>query len=145
MKRWMTAVVILMFGASLTMAMAQQGGPPPDGPRGPRRSFVEGPGKELSLTDTQKTEITGIEKATRDSHADFFEAVRTTMEQFRAAKQANDTAKLEALKPTMDAQRTQMKEIRDGEMKQIIVVLTAEQQAKLEKIRAEHQGEHPRN
>jgi periplasmic protein CpxP/Spy len=144
MKRWMTAVALVMFGASLSVAVAQQGGPPPDGPRGPRRSFLEGPGKELSLTDTQKTEINGIEKATRDEHADFFATVRTTMEQFRAAKQANDTAKLEALKPTMDAQRTQMKQIRDDEMKKITVVLTAEQQAKLEKWRAEHQ-EHPRS
>jgi Spy/CpxP family protein refolding chaperone len=143
MKRWMTAVAVLMFGASMTVAVAQQGGA--HGPRGPRPSFVEGPGKELSLTDTQKTEINGIEKATRDNNATFFETVRTTMEQFRAARQADDTAKLEALKPTMDAQRTQMKQIRDDEMKKIIVVLTAEQQAKLEKIRAEHQAEHPRS
>jgi Spy/CpxP family protein refolding chaperone len=137
----MTAVVVLMFGASLTVAMAQQGG---DGPRGPRRGFIEGPGRELGLTDTQKTEISGIEKATRDANIEFFEAVRTTMGQFRAAKQANDTAKLEALKPTMDSQRTQMKQIRDDETKKIIVVLTAEQQAKFQKIRAERQSEHPR-
>jgi len=142
MKKWMTAVALVVFGASLAVAQDQ-----PRERRGPgmMRPFVEMFATPLSLTDAQKEQITGIEKKAHEDNAAIFEAAHATMEEFHKAKEANDTAKLESLKPVMDSQRAQLKAIHDGVMKQITATLTADQQAKLEKIRAEHEGQgHPR-
>lgn len=141
MKKWMTAVALVVFGASLAVAQDQ-----PRERRGPgMRPFVEMFATPLSLTDAQKTEITGIEKKAHEDNAALFDAARATMEEIHKAREANDTAKLESLKPVMDSQRAQLKTIHDGVMKQITATLTADQQAKLEKIRAEHEGQgHPR-
>ena len=145
MKKWMTAVALVVFGASLAVAQDQ-----PRERRGPGmgpRPFVEMFGTALSLTDPQKEQITGIEKKTREDNVAIFDAVRATMEEFHKAREANDTAKLESLKPVMDSQHAQLKAIHDAVMKQITATLTADQQAKLEKLRAEHEAQgqgHPR-
>lgn len=141
MKKWMTAVALVVFGASLAVAQDQ----PARERRGPMRPFVEMFGTPLSLTDAQKVQITAIEKKAHEDNAALFDAAHATMEEFQKARQANDTAKLDSLKPVMDSQRAQLKPIHDAVMKQITATLTADQQAKLEKIRAEHEGQgHPR-
>src|SRR5437016_4311845 len=144
MKKWMTAVALVVFGASLAVAQDQpreRRGPG----MGPMRPFVEMFGTPLSLTDAQKEQITGIEKKVHEDNAAIFDAARATMEEFHKAREANDTAKLDSLKPVMDSQRAQLKTIHEAVMKQITATLTADQQAKLEKIRAEHEGQsHPR-
>ncbi len=146
MKKWMIAIALVVFGATLALAQDQ----PPRERRGPGmgpRPFVEMFGAQLSLTDAQKEQITGIEKKAHDDNTSVFEAARATMEEFRKAREANDTAKLESLKPVMDSQRAQLKTIHDAVLKQITATLTADQQAKLEKLRAEHEAQgqgHPR-
>ncbi|MGZ8833043.1 MAG: Spy/CpxP family protein refolding chaperone, partial [Thermoanaerobaculia bacterium] len=64
-----------------------------------------------------------------------------TRQQFRAAKVANDTAKLEALRPTMEAQRAQMKQIHDAQRENIRTILTAEQRAQLDAWKAQHKAQ----
>jgi Spy/CpxP family protein refolding chaperone len=91
------------------------------------------------------TSIDAIQKATREKHATFFTEQRATMKEYWDAKQANDTVKLDALKPTMDKQRAHMKEIRADEDALIAKVLTREQNAQWEKVKAERaaqQGQH---
>jgi Spy/CpxP family protein refolding chaperone len=140
MKKWMTAIAVVALGASL--AFAQEGPRERRGPGG-RPDFVQMFGTALSLTDAQKTQIGDIQKKTREDNAALFEAMRNTMDEYRAAREANDTAKLESLKPVMQSQREQMKTVRDAEMKKIVATLTADQQAKLEKIRAERDSQPP--
>ncbi|MBV8519735.1 MAG: Spy/CpxP family protein refolding chaperone [Acidobacteria bacterium] len=148
-KLMLAAIAVVTLVAALAFAMPQEG-PEPGGPGGPggrhgRMDFVAAFGDKLNLTDAQKAQIGGIQKASRDANAKFFETSRATMDEFRAARDANDTAKLDALKPTLDAQRAQMKQIRDAEMAKISTVLTADQRTQLDALRKEresHMREH---
>lgn len=130
MKKFATAVAVTLLGASLALA-APQG----EGHR--MMSFSERYGATLNLTDAQKTSIDAIQKETREKNAAFFSDQRATMKAFFDAKQANDTAKLDELKPVMDTQRAKLKEIRAAEDAKIAKLLTADQDAQWEKIKAE--------
>lgn len=141
MKKLLTAIAVVTLGASL--AFAQDAPRERRGPGGPRPDFVQAFGKELALTDAQTTQIQGIQKQTREDNAQLFDAMHKTMDEYRAARQANDTAKLESLKPVMQSQREQMKTVHDAELKKIVATLTSDQQAKLEKLRAEREAGGP--
>lgn len=143
MKKMITIAAMLLAGAAA--ALAQDAPPPPHhGPHGgPPPSFTMMFAEKLALTDAQKTEITAIEKATREENKSFFDSARALMEEFHAAREANDTAKLESLKATMDANREQMKKIHDAQLEKIEAVLTADQKAKFEALRAEHDAHRP--
>ena len=58
---------------------------------------------------TVQSEIAALEERLRLAELGpdptFFEESQKTMAEFRAAREANDQAKLDALKPAMDAQR----------------------------------------
>lgn len=136
MKKFATAIAVTLLGASLALAAPQEAG---NGAGHGRQmmTFSERFGATLNLTDAQKTQIDAIQKETREKHAAFFTEQRATMKAYWDAKQANDTAKLDALKPAMDSQRTKMKEIRAVEDVLIAKVLTADQNAQWAKIKAE--------
>lgn len=102
--------------------------------------FGEKLAAKLNLTDAQKAQIKDIKKSTHEANAAFFEQARATQKEFWTAKKANDTAKMDALRPTMESQRAQMKAIRKAEMSQLTSVLTPDQQAQLQQLRAEHKS-----
>jgi Spy/CpxP family protein refolding chaperone len=134
MRKFATAVAVTLLGASLAIAA------PPEAANGGHRqmmSFSERYSATLNLTDAQKTAIDAIQKETREKHAAFFTEQHATMKAYWDAKQANDTAKMDSLKPAMDTQRTKMKEIRAAEDVRIAKVLTADQNAQYLKIKAE--------
>lgn len=137
MRKLVTAVAVTLLGASLAIAAPQEAGN--GGGRGGRQmmTFTERFGATLNLTDAQKTKIDAIQKETREKHTKFFEEQHATMKAYWDAKQANDTAKMDALKPAMDKQRAEMKEIRTAEDAVIAKVLTADQNAQWEKMKAE--------
>lgn len=137
MKKFTTAVAVTLFGATLAVAAPHHGEEGFGGGHGKRGGFEQKMAQELGLTDAQKAQIKEIKQATRKANAAFFEQSRNTMKEFWTAKQANDTAKLDALKPTVDAQRAQMKQIRDAEDAKIASVLTAEQNAKWQQLKAQ--------
>ena len=93
--------------------------------------------EKLNLTDAQKQQLEAIQKGFRDNNAQTFANAKELRKQFREAKQANDTAKLESLKPALEAQRTQFRQLREARQQQILAVLTAEQRAQLEAFKAE--------
>jgi Spy/CpxP family protein refolding chaperone len=130
MRKFATAVAVTLLGASLALAAPQGEG---------RRmmSFTERFGATLNLTEAQKTAIDAIQKETHEKHAAFFNDQRATMQAYFDAKQANDTAKLDSLKPAMDTQHAKMKEIRAAEDARIAKVLNADQTAQWEKLKAE--------
>jgi Spy/CpxP family protein refolding chaperone len=138
MKKGFAAVAMLLFAASV--AVAQEGhqgehrqGPPP--------GFVAMFGEPLALTDAQKTDIGNVEKKTREDNAAFFASSRELMDQMRAAREANDQAKIDALKPKVDANREEMKKIRQAELGRILPLLTADQKEKFETLRKEREAQ----
>ena len=141
MKKLTTAVAVTLLGASLAFAGPHEGGRGWGG-HGKRGVFGKKLAQELGLTDAQKAQIKDIVKASRDENKAFFEQARSTRKELFAAKQANDTAKLDALKGTLEAQRAQMQQIRAAQEAKIASVLTAEQNAKWQQLKAARAERH---
>ena len=141
-NKWMTAVAVVALSTSL--AVAGQ-----NGEKGGRGHGKHGKGEysekfaaKLNLTQAQKDQIQQIRKSNFEQNKAFFEQARATRQQLRAAKEAGDTAKTDALKGTMEAQRAQFQQIREAERNQILALLTPEQKAQFEAMKAERQNRH---
>lgn len=96
--------------------------------------------KKLNLTDAQKDQLKSERQAFREANKDFFAQVKATHQEARAAKEANDTAKLDALKATMESQRAHMKELRQQQEAQLLSVLTPDQRAQFDQLKAERKA-----
>ena len=136
-NKWMTAVAVVALSTSLAVA-APQGGKG-HGRHG-KGEFSEKLAAKLNLTQAQKDQIKQIRKNNFEQNKAFFEQARQTRQEIRAAREAGDTAKAEALAGTMEAQRAQFKQIRDAERTQFLAVLTPEQKAQFEAMKAERQN-----
>jgi periplasmic protein CpxP/Spy len=134
-----TAVAVFALGASLAFAAPHDGW---KGHGGRDAGFSEKMAAKLNLSDAQKAQIKSIEAQFRTDNAAFLQNYRQTTQDFRAAKQANDQAKIDALKPTMESQRAQMKTLREAQTAKIRSILTADQQAQLDAMKARHQSRH---
>lgn len=140
-NKLITAVAVLTLGASLAIAAPHEGGRGKwGGKHGARGEFGQKLAQELNLTDAQKAQIKAIKQETRQQNQAFFESARQTMQQFRAAKKAGDTAKADSLKGAVEAARQQMKQIRSEEMQKVQSVLTAEQRTKLESLKSQRRS-----
>lgn len=131
---WITAVAAV--GLSATIAFAGTNGNWHGQANGHRHHQFARLATKLNLTDAQKAQWKDIRKASHEQNKAFFAEVRQTRQDFRAAKQANDQAKIDALKPTMQAQRQQMKQIRQANMQQFESILTPDQKAQLDALKA---------
>lgn len=136
-KKWITGVAVLAVSASLAIAA-------PQAARGAWGGHHRGHGfmgqkmaEKLNLSDAQKQQIKDLNKQFRQDNKATFESFRQTMKDVRAAKQANDTAKLDALKPTIESQKAQMKQLREAQEQKILSVLTPDQQAQFKALKAE--------
>ena len=138
-SKLITAVTVLTLGASLAIA-APHGDGKFGGKRGGRGAFGAKLALELNLTDAQKAQIKAIHEETREQNAAFFQTSRQTMQDFRAAKKAGDTAKADSLKGAVKAAHEQMKQIRTEERQKVLSVLTPEQRTKLEALKAERKS-----
>src|SRR5438552_15381390 len=112
MKKWLIAAAVMVVSASLAFAIPQEG-KGWGGHRGHRGAMSEKLAQKLNLTDAQKQQVRDLDKAFRQDNKAFFESARQTRQEVRAAKEANDTAKLNSLKPTVDSQIAQVKQLRD--------------------------------
>ena len=135
-KKTMTAVAVLALGASLAFAA------PGDwkGHEGHRAGLSEKMAQKLNLTDDQKAQVKAIQTQFRTDNAAFLQNFRQTMQDFHAAKKANDTARLDALRPTVDSQKAQMKTLRQAQRDKIRNILTADQRAQLDAMKAQHEA-----
>jgi protein CpxP len=136
-KQLVAAVAVLTLGA--TMAFA---GPNHEGHGGRGRQhgmFGKKMAGKLNLSDAQKQQIRDIKKSFREENKAFLTASRENFKAFHEAKKAGDTAKADALEPTLDTQRAQMKQLREQEKQRVMTVLTAEQRTQLEQLKAERQ------
>ena len=108
--------------------------------RGRNQTFTERYGQQLALTDTQKTTIDDLDKKFQEKNATFLESYQKTMAEFREARQANDTAKIDALKPKVDSMRTEMTKIRTAHEETIAATFTDAQKAQWSKIKEEREA-----
>lgn len=96
--------------------------------------------QELGLTADQQRLIQDIRKNSFAQNKDFFEAARAARKEMREARKSGDTARVDALKSQFQAQREQFKAIRAAERTQILTVLTADQRAKWDALKAEREA-----
>ena len=138
--KWMTMAAVATLSASLAFAAPHDGFKGGRHGRGGRGGELgQRMAEKLNLTDAQKQQIKALNQSFRDSNKAFFENARALHQQFRDAKQANDTAKLEALKPQLDAQRAQMKQLHDAQQAKIVSLLTPEQRTQWEALKAQRE------
>ena len=90
----------------------------------------------LTLTEQQKTDIAEIKKATAEENAEFFKTSEKTLDDLQAAREANDNAKIEELKLTVQSQREELNRIREAELERIMDALTREQHIQFEELKA---------
>jgi protein CpxP len=141
MKKIITAVAVAALGVTLAVA-APHGGKEGHGRGrhgGHHGEFGERMAEKLNLSDAQKQQIKDIRQSSKEQNKAFFESFHATMKQFHEAKKADDTAKVESLRGTMEAQRTQMQAIRKAERDRILAILTPDQRAKFEAMKAERE------
>jgi periplasmic protein CpxP/Spy len=137
-SKWITAVAVAALSATMAFAAAPhdggQGGWHGKGHHGFRAGHLA---KKLNLTDAQKQQWKDMEKSFRQDNAAFFQSTRQTWQDFRAAKEAGDTAKMDALKPAMESQHAQMRQLRDAQEQKLATILTPDQKAQWDALKAE--------
>jgi len=141
-RKIITGVAVLALGATLSFAAveAEKGGKVGwEGHRGEMRDDLT---QKLNLTDAQKQQIADLNKSFREANKAFFQSAHETREAYKAARDANDTARLDALRPTMESQRAQMKQLRDAQDAKVRAILTPEQRAQLDTLKAERRAQH---
>ena len=144
-RKAISAVAVLALGATLAFAAPHDGKDGQwEGHHGKRHHgmFGEKMAAKLNLTDAQKQQIKDMNKSFREANKTFFQSAHETHAAFHAAKEANDTAKLDSLKATMASQRAQMKQLHETQMAQVRTVLTPAQAAQLDALKAERQARH---
>ena len=138
-KNWITMAAVLALSTSLAVA-APHGDRGGKGGHGRHGAGFEKMAEKLNLTADQKAQLESLQQAFRDQNKATFEASRETFQQFREAKKANDTAKVEALRPTVEAQRAQMQKLRNAHEQQILGILNADQRAQFLALKAERES-----
>ncbi len=131
-----SAVAVLAVGVSLAVAAPQAAR---EWHRGAQRHELA---QKLNLTDAQKQQLRDLHKQFRQENQAFFKSFRANIREFRAAKKAGDTAKVESLKPALKAQREQMKQLRAQFEPKMLSILTPAQQAQFKALRAEAAARH---
>ena len=140
-KKWFTAAAaVLALSGTMAFAAPHEGRGGKHGRGGRGGEFAERFAQKLNLTDAQKQQIKDVQQSFRDENKAFFDAARDTRRQIREAKEAGDTARLESLKATAQSQRAQMKQLRDARMQRIEAVLTTEQRAQWQSLKAEREA-----
>lgn len=138
-KQILTMAAVLAFSASVAIAAPHEGGKRGRHGRG-GHAFGQRFAEKLNLSDVQKQQIKDIRKSSFEQNKAFFQSSRETFQQFREARKAGDQARVDALRPTIEANRAQMQQIRDTERTQILTVLTPEQRAQWDALKAERQA-----
>jgi len=104
------------------------------------QTFTERYGAQLNLTDAQKKTIDELDAKFQKEHHEFLESFQKTMAEYREARQANDQAKIDAIKPKFDTQRAEMTKIRTAHEEKIAATFNDEQKAQWKKIQEEREA-----
>jgi periplasmic protein CpxP/Spy len=139
MKKSIATLAVLTLSATLAVA-APQGGKGEfhgKGKRGGHGEMAERLAEKLNLTDAQKAQARQLHEQFRAQNEPLFNAFKQTRNDLRAARQANDTARVDALEATLKTQKEQLKAARRAQHERFLSILTADQKAKLEAMKAE--------
>jgi len=137
--KWITITAAVMaLSATLAFAAPHEGfGGGKRGGHG--REFGQRMAEKLNLSAEQQEQIRDLQTSFRETNKDFFEKAHALRVEFREAKKADDTAKLDSLKPQLEAQRAQMKQLHDAQEAKIAAILTPEQRTQWEALKAERE------
>jgi Spy/CpxP family protein refolding chaperone len=137
-SKWITAAAVIGLSASLAFAGTEigEGHGHGFGAKGRHHHGFSKLASKLNLTDAQKDQWKAIRKSSHEQNAAFFQQSRETRKDFFAAKKAGDTAKADSLKATLESQHAQMKQIRDAEEQQFTKILTPDQNAQFQALKA---------
>lgn len=148
MKKTITAVAALTLSATLAFAAPQgnttEEGKKFEGKRGRHgqrgghrgdRAFAK-----LNLTDAQKAQMQALREQFREQNAPLFEQLRQARTDLKTAREANDTARLESLRGSLQSLQTQFKAAKKAHREQLLTILTPEQRAQLEAAKAERRN-----
>ncbi len=140
-KKWFTAAAaVLALSGTMAFAAPHEGRGGKHGRGGRGGQFGERMAAKLNLTDAQKQQIKDVNQSFFNENKAFFESTRDTRRQIREAKEAGDTARLESLKATAQSQHAQMKQLRGAKMQRIEALLTSEQRAQWQAMKAEREA-----
>ena len=140
-RKWFTAAAaVLALSGTLAFAAPGEGRGGRHGRGGRGGEFGERFANKLNLTDAQKQQLSEVKKSFYEENKAFFETARDTRRQIREAKEAGDTARLESLKATAQSQHAQMKQLRDAQRQRIEALLTTEQRAQWQALKAEREA-----
>lgn len=135
-KKWFTAAAVVALSSTLAFAAPHEGGKRGRGGRG-GHAFGQRFAQKLNLSDAQKQQIKDAQTAFRNENKAFFDQARDTRRQIRAAKEAGDAARVEQLKATAKSQHARMKELRSAQHERILALLTPDQRAQWDALKAE--------
>lgn len=93
---------------------------------------------KLNLTEAQQEQMRSIRTAWQEQNKGFLDQFKATKQQYREARKSGDTARAEALRPTLDAQKAQMTTLRQDLHQRILPILTPEQRQQMEAMKAQH-------
>ncbi len=134
--RWSCLAVAVSLLFAFTAIAQERGGQQ----GGPNQTFTQRYGQQLNLTDDQKKQIDEMDAKFQKHNAEFLESYQKTMAEYREARQANDTAKLEALRPKVDSARTEMMKLRGAHEEKIAATFNDDQKAQWNKIKEEREA-----
>jgi periplasmic protein CpxP/Spy len=138
-KKWFTAAAVVALSSTLAFAAPHEGGKRGRGGRG-GHEFGEKFAQKLNLSEAQKQQIKDAQASFRNENKAFFDTVKDTRRQIRAAKEAGDAARAEQLQATAKSQHARMKELRTAQHQRILALLTPEQRTQWEALKAERQA-----
>jgi periplasmic protein CpxP/Spy len=143
--KWIsTAAAVVALSSTLAFAAPHEGGKR-GGRHGKHGQFAgERLAAKLNLTDAQKAQLESQRQSFKQQNATFFEQSRETRKAYREAREANDTAKVQSLQPSVDAAKAQMKSLRDAQREQFLSILTADQRAQYDALKAERKDKRER-
>src|SRR5688500_9182345 len=139
MKKTISTAVALALGATLAFAGPGEGKRGFHGKKGNGgEAHIARLAEKLNLTDAQKAQLEEQRTNFRAAHEARLDTYRDTMKQYRDARKANDTARADALKQTLEIQKGEIQQLRKAQHDAMLSILTAEQRAQLEAMKAEH-------
>lgn len=137
-NKWITMAAVLTFSTSIAVAAPHGRGGKMHGRGG--AEFGERFAQKLNLTDAQKQQIRDLQQNFRETNKAFFDQMRNTREQMAEARRTGDTARMDQLKATMQSQRPQMQQLREQQKQRIAAILTPEQRAQWDALKAEREA-----
>lgn len=133
MKKTIATVAVLALSASLAVAAPHEG----KQRHGKRGEFGPRLEQKLNFSDAQKQQVRELRERFRAGNEPLRAQFKQTRTELEGAKKANDTARVEALEGTMRSLREQMRTRRTEQHEQFLALLTADQRAQLDAMKAE--------